>query len=237
VINWSAEAAVEESDQTMSEMEEWKEVVGNAATICTIVQFLVGAQVCLGYYRAKSTGESSIMTFLVGVVMTFVWMNYGRMVGDSTLQTVNTTGLILQGIYVFSFYSITSHKLQAGKKIFLTILLLFIIGMYIITAEDLEAITQNIGWLGATMSFAYCSAPLASIQEVCRNRSTRSLPFYLILSTCIVTGLWSIYGRIIGDNFVMVPNSMGFVAATFQLGLFAYFPASPAEYKPLRTEI
>ena len=32
----------------------------------------------------------------VGVVMTFVWMNYGRMVGDSTLQTVNTTGLILQ---------------------------------------------------------------------------------------------------------------------------------------------
>ena len=146
------------------------------------------------------------------------------------------------------------------------------------------------------MSFAYCSAPLASIQEVtfssqtpccfilekvkcstfpkenirgstsgqsvadpnghklvssisfsftvflqvCRNRSTRSLPFYLILSTCIVTGLWSIYGivwidtyhyirvafcsqhiitfavirnsstlfsgRIIGDNFVMVPN-------------------------------
>ena len=32
----------------------------------------------------------------VGVVMTFVWMNYGRMVEDSTLQTVNTTGLILQ---------------------------------------------------------------------------------------------------------------------------------------------
>ena len=64
-------------------LEDWKDVVGNAATICTIVQFLVGAQVkilllrfffcslipstqvCLGYYRAKSTGESSIMTFLV----------------------------------------------------------------------------------------------------------------------------------------------------------------------------
>ena len=63
-------------------LEEWKEVVGNTATICTIVQFLVGAQVfkstktsltlaklqvCLGYYRAKSTGESSIMTFLVSL--------------------------------------------------------------------------------------------------------------------------------------------------------------------------
>ena len=36
---------MEESDQLVSEMDEWKEVVGNAATICTIVQFLVGAQV------------------------------------------------------------------------------------------------------------------------------------------------------------------------------------------------
>ena len=159
--------------------------------------------------------------------------------------------LFLQSIYVFAFYSITSHKLQAGKKIFLTILLLFVIGMYIITAEvwcrrtlaniktmptqDLKGITLNIGWLGAIMSVAYCSAPLASIHEVikieqiwcaryysmvsekttyeliiwkicsvcwcnvflfqvCRSGSTKSLPFYLILTTCVVTGLWSTYG-------------------------------------------
>ena len=50
----------------------------------------------MGFYRAKSTGESSILTFLVGVVMTFVWMNYGVMVDDSTIQTVNAIGLMLQ---------------------------------------------------------------------------------------------------------------------------------------------
>jgi len=218
-------------------LEEWKEVVGNLATVCTIVQFLVGAQVCLGFYRAKSTGESSIMTFLVGVVMTFVWMNYGRMVGDSTLQTVNTTGLILQGIYVFCFYSLTSNKLQAGKKIFLTVLVLFLVGMYIITQEDLASAQLSMGWVGASMSVAYCSAPLASIQEVCRSRSTRSLPFYLILATSIVTGLWTTYGHIIGDSFVWVPNCLGFLASLFQLSLFLYYPTSHTEYKPLSTEI
>ena len=101
--------------------------------------------------------------------------------------------------------------------------------------QDLKGITLNIGWLGAIMSVAYCSAPLASIHEVieigqilcaryhsmvserttceliswkimlvslvnvflsqvCRSRSTKSLPFYLILTTCVVTGLWSTYG-------------------------------------------
>ena len=113
-------------------LEDWKDVVGNAATICTIVQFLVGAQVksllfrilfrfshpfltglpgvlsCQVHWRELHydiLGKSffnfnfflQIMTSTqVGVVMTFVWMNYGRMVEDSTLQTVNTTGLILQ---------------------------------------------------------------------------------------------------------------------------------------------
>ena len=34
-------------------LEEWKEVVGNAATICTIIQFLVGAQVSLSTNKLK----------------------------------------------------------------------------------------------------------------------------------------------------------------------------------------
>merc|ERR1712112_17474 len=111
-------------------LEDWKETVGSAATVCTIVQFLVGIQVCLGFYRAKSTGESSIMTFLVGMVMTFVWFNYGRLVGDTTLQTVNATGLVLQSLYTFCFYTITSNKLQTGKKIFLTVVFLSLVGTY-----------------------------------------------------------------------------------------------------------
>ena len=76
------------------------------------------------------------------------------------------------------------------------------------------------------MSIAYCSAPLASIQHVFKSRSTDSLPFYLILATVIVTGLWSTYGHIIQDNFVKIPNMIGFTAALFQLSLFCKFPRS-----------
>merc|ERR1719481_588677 len=69
------------------------------------------------------------------MVMTFVWLQYGRLVNDSTLQTVNATGLVLQTIYVFCFYTITSHKLQTGKKIFLTLVFLSMVGMYVKTEE------------------------------------------------------------------------------------------------------
>jgi len=211
-------------------LDDWKEFVGNCATVFTIVQFLVGIQVCLGFYRKKTTGETSCMTFLVGVVMTFVWFNYGRLVSDHTLQTVNATGFVLQVLYTLCFYKFSNVKVQTGKKMFLALLLIILIQTYIQNEEDLATAQLRIGLFGASMSVAYCSAPLASIQHVFRTRSTESLPYYLILATVLVTGLWTLYGHIIHDSFVKIPNMIGCTAALFQFSLFYYFP-SDSQYK------
>lgn len=211
-------------------LEEWKDIVGNFATVFTIVQFLVGIQVCANFYRNKTTGETSCMTFLVGVVMTFVWFNYGRLVSDSTLQTVNCTGLVFQTLYTFCFYNFTPLKIQTGKKIFLTLLVVTLVQAYIQNEDDLPTAQLRVGLLGASMSVMYCSAPLASIQHVFRTRSTESMPYYLIVATVLVTGLWTLYGHIIQDSFVKIPNMIGFAAAVFQLSLFSYFPSS-SQYK------
>ena len=37
------------------------------------------------------------MTFIVGVVMTFVWFSYGRLVNDHNIMTVNVTGRLRIG--------------------------------------------------------------------------------------------------------------------------------------------
>ncbi len=34
----------------------------------------------------------------------------------------------------------------------------------------------------------------------------------------LVSGLWTLYGMVIADNFVLLPNFIGFVIATSQLG-------------------
>ena len=81
------------------------------------------------------------------------------------------------------------------------------------------------GLLCATMSVMYCSAPLATVLEVVRTRNTKSLPFYLILATVLMTSSWTCYGLIIGDSFVIVPNMLGCAISTFQLMLFAILPS------------
>merc|ERR1719234_510686 len=124
--------------------------------------------------------------------MTFVWANYGRLVGDPTLEFVNGTGLVLQTIYGFA-----SSKVKTGKKIFLTLLFVMGVHFYIQFEDDMAKVQNRIGLLGASMSVAYCSAPLASVQHVFRTRNTEVLPYYLILATIFVTGQWTLYGSII----------------------------------------
>ena len=183
-------------------------------------------QVCYSFYRKKTTGETSCMTFIVGVVMTFVWWSYGRLVQDSALQTVNGTGLVLQTAYCFCFYSFTNAKIQTGKKMFLTLLLLILVQTYIVNETEHETATFRIGLFGSFLSVSYCLAPLASVQHVLRSRSTESLPFSLILGTVIMTGIWSLYGTIIEDSFVRIPNMIGFSVAALQLSLFCCYPSS-----------
>ena len=152
---------------------------------------------CFGFHRKKSTGETSCMTFIIGAVMTFVWFSYGRLVEDSKLMFVNGTGFVLQTIYCFVFYSYTVAKVQTGKKIFLTFLLLVLVQTYIVNEESLETAQFRIGLFSATLSVSYCLAPLATISHVMSTKSTESLPFPLILNSVIFTSIWSVYGVII----------------------------------------
>lgn len=206
-------------------LEEWKGFVSTTATVSTICQFLVGIQVCREFVKKKSTGESSCMTFIAGVVMTFVWFNYGALISDETLQLVNGTGLILQTCYALCFYYFTAGKTKLTKQLFMTFCFLCFVSWYINGAgSDKESTIYNIGLLGACLSVSYCAAPLASVSLVFKTRSTEVLPYYLILVTSLVTFQWSIYGAILQDNFVKIPNMIGLLISLAQLSLFYYFP-------------
>ena len=199
-------------------------IVGNCATISLIIQFLVGIQVCAQFYRHKTTGDTSGMTFLVGVVMTYSWYSYGVLIHDIEIQIVNAVGLVLQALYSFCFLAYSPVKWETGQRMTLTMIFIGTVQVYILLEEDIPTAQMRVGLLCSSMAVAYCSAPLASMQHVYRTKSTASLPFYLIMATAAVAAQWSLYGIIIQDTFVLVPNVMGCAVACAQLGLFCYFP-------------
>lgn len=60
--------------------------------------------------------------------------------------------------------------------------------------------------------------------HVIRAKSTESLPFPVIMASMIVSCQWFVYGCLINDQFIQVPNFMGCVLSGFQLCLFLIYP-------------
>ena len=210
-------------------LAEWQDSLGTCATATTIIQFLIGIQVCAGFYSKKTTGESSCLTFLAGVCMSCVCFNYGKLIQNQTLQTVNATGFVLQMLYSFVFYKYTKQRVKTGRMIMMVVIFVVLVQTYVSNEEDLSKSQIRVGMLGAILSISYSSAPLANLQLVFKSKNTESLPFYLILATVFATGQWTLYGFIIEDNIIEIPNFIGFIAAFFQLSLFFCIPSLKSE--------
>ena len=88
-----------------------------------------------------------------------------------------------------------------------------------------ESARYILGIVGCAMGVGFFASPLASLAQVIRTRCTEVLPFPLIVANFFVTSNWWLYGIILDDNFVLVPNALGWCLATFQLLLFAYYPS------------
>lgn len=57
------------------------------------------------------------------------------------------------------------------------------------------------------------------------------MPFYMILTSFAVGGLWFIYGCMLNDNFIKIPNFLGFLLATVQIVPFVVFKTTRTAQK------
>lgn len=92
---------------------------------------------------------------------------------------------------------------------------------------DVEQAKAHMGVLCCLVTIMFFAAPLASLMHVMKVKSAESLPYPIILSTFVVSLLWFLYGVIINDKFVQVPNFLGCILCGFQLSLFVYYPRTP----------
>lgn len=142
--------------------------------------------------------------------------------------------------YTIIFYLFTVRKRETLKAFSLSSIGLAILFMYASVQTDRIRATEVIGCIGIFVSLIFFASPLANLRSVIRAKSTESLPFSMILSSFIVTLLWFVYGELINDPFIQVPNFIGCLLLIVQLLLFVVYPSKTTSlpksgtlYKPL----
>ena len=73
------------------------------------------------------------------------------------------------------------------------------------------------------------ASPLFIIKLVIQTKSVEFMPFYLSLSTFLMSTSFLVYGLLNEDPFIYVPNGIGTVLGIIQLVLYFYFESKSRE--------
>ena len=196
------------------------------ATITTIIQLLSGVTVCRKYIINGSTGETSSAPFVLGALNAFCWLKYGLLIGDLQVIVVNTAGTILMSSYTICFCCYSSRRSGIKKQILIALLFAIKVELFILYGKFLEYSTEKYicGIIASALTIGFFASPLATIVNVVQTKSTSTLPFYMILANLFVTVQWWLYGLILDDYFIEIPNFLGMCLSAIQLSLFVIFP-------------
>jgi len=193
--------------------------------VSTIGLFLTGIQICNRIYRMHATGDISGFPFVATVVNCTLWLLYGYAASNSTLIIVNFIGASLQMCYALTYLRYTPDRASYLRSIGSAVLFLAIVSFYFqFIVSDRETAVFQAGLVASVATVIMFGSPLASLRDVMQKQSTESLSLPLCFANLIVPIEWALYGILINDKFVQVPNIFGAILGCVQVSLFYKYP-------------
>lgn len=208
-------------------LEQLKGIIATSGSICSILQFLVGMLVCRKYIQNGTTGDASPITFIACFLSSCLWLLYGLVISDLSVILVNSVGAVLQLAYVIVFYFYCLKKTLVLKQMSAALVILTLVFVYLGYEKNPEVAKSRIGFVCVIMTIFFFAAPLTSLAHVIQIKSAESLPFPIILMTFVTSVQWLIYGIILKDPYMQIPNILGTILSLFQLSLFVIYPSRP----------
>uniref|UniRef100_A0A7E4V2F6 Sugar transporter SWEET1 n=1 Tax=Panagrellus redivivus TaxID=6233 RepID=A0A7E4V2F6_PANRE len=206
----------------ISEPLTFLSVLSISAIITTVSLFFCGIPICIEILRRKDTDEISGFPFIMGFLGGSFWLRYGLLKYDVTMITVNVVGVSLMFIYMLFYVYFTKEK---GFILMELCTVGALIGMMVTLVEIYGlAMIDILGFVCMSFNILNFGAPLAGVKVVLRKKCCDSLPLPLCTANLLVSSQWAVYGVLVNDIYIIIPNSAGVFLAAMQLSLFLIFP-------------
>lgn len=170
-------------------------------------------------------------------------MSHGLFIGDYfPLAATTSLGFVLGSIYTGIFLYYTPDRASAFKTCGVAFSILGVITLYdllawrgVIFHQSNRDIGRVLGYFAVVATFAFFSSPLATIRKVLRTKSSESLILQMVVMATSNNLFWSTYASIVGNLFLLVPNSICFCFGLLEIYLCYKYPSEKQRYQLLAT--
>ncbi|KAL7218596.1 hypothetical protein ACSBR2_011794 [Camellia fascicularis] len=212
----------------------WKDAAGIAGNIFAFGLFVSPIPTFRRIIRNKSTEQFSGLPYIYALLNCLLCAWYGTPLISSDnlfVTTVNSVGAVFQITYITMFitYAEKENKLRMLGLLLADLSIFAIVLVGSLHLSDLTTRHIFIGFLSGASLVSMFASPLFVINVVIRTRSVEFMPFYLSLSTFLMSTSFFLYGILNGDPFIYVPNGIGAILGIVQLALFFYYKNTSGE--------
>ncbi|KAL8209085.1 hypothetical protein R6Q57_008497 [Mikania cordata] len=208
--------------------EACKQAAGIAGNIFAFGLFVSPIPTFRRIIRNRSTEQFSGIPYVYALLNCLICAWYGCpfiSYDNLLVTTVNSVGAVFQFSYIIIFiYHAEKHQKFKMSGFLLAVFGLFaviVIGSLLVT--DLELRHLIIGFLSCATLISMFASPLSVMNVVIQTRSVEFMPFYLSLSTFLMSTSFLLYGIFNFDPFIYVPNGIGTILGIAQLMLYFYY--------------
>lgn len=188
---------------------------------------------------SKSTMGQSPIPLLALACCGCQWSYYGYFaylstsnVGFLSLIHSNVLAIVLGLYYVYTYISIASkdeaNSSSIGNLYTLSLIAaILFIGEYVYCALSPEITDINnalfiSGLFSASISILVAASPLVGVPAALATRSVSAIPIDMVIASAVSNVLWSIFGFLLGDPWVWIPNSVGLALSGVQIAAILY---------------
>nr|QEM23331.1 bidirectional sugar transporter SWEET2 [Paeonia suffruticosa] len=204
------------------------DAAGIAGNIFAFVLFVSPIPTFRRIIRNRSTEQFSGLPYIYALMNCLICLWYGMPFvchGIILVATVNSIGAAFQLVYstIFLAYS------EKAKKMKMIGLLVAVFGLFAIIIFvsmrlfDPSSRQLFVGYLSVVSLISMFASPLFIINLVIQTKSVEYMPFYLSLSTFLMSLSFFEYGMLKNDPFIYVPNGIGSFLGVVQLALYSYY--------------
>lgn len=181
--------------------------------------------------KAKSTEQFDGLPYLLSLLNCCICLWYGLPWvsgggGRALVATVNGTGALFQLAYIslFIFYADSrTTRLKITGLLVLVVFAFALIAHASIALFDQPVRQLFVGSVSMASLVSMFASPLAVMGLVIRTECVEFMPFYLSVSTFLMSASFAMYGLLLRDFFIYFPNGLGVILGAMQLVLYAYY--------------
>ncbi|CAN6472269.1 unnamed protein product [Victoria cruziana] len=199
-------------------------LLGNAVSFMV---YLAPVPTFYRIFKKKTTDGFQSLPYVVALFSAMLWIYYAMLKTNALLLiTVNIVGCFIESTYIFMFifYAPQRAKIKTVK-----LLLLLNVGAFCsILVPTMVFVSGGkrlniLGWVCSAFAVSVSAAPLFIMRSVIRTKSVEYMPFSLSLFLTLSAAMWLVYGILINDLFVALPNVLGLTFGTAQMALYLYY--------------